>query len=110
MLYPNAPWRAFTAAAATVLAAATVVSFAAASASAADSSCPAPTVRVSTAVELQSALAKAVPGDVIVLADGIYQGKFVADHPATAAKPITVCGSRQAILNADGPSGGYVLH
>jgi len=110
MLYSNAPWRALTAAAGTVLAAATVMSFAAASASAADSSCPVATVRVSTAVELQSALTNATPGDVIVLADGIYQGKFVAEHPATAAKPITVCGSRKAILNAEGPSGGYVLH
>ncbi|NTV39918.1 MAG: hypothetical protein HGA51_08195, partial [Demequinaceae bacterium] len=112
MLYSNAPWRALTAAVGTVAVAATVVSLAAASASAfaMPSSCAAPTVRVANGVELQAALGRATPGDVIQLADGVYQGKFVADHPATAAKPITVCGSRGAILNAEGPSGGYVLH
>lgn len=74
------------------------------------SACPTATVSVSTAAQLQAALTGAKPGDVIVLSDGVYNGKFVASTPATAAKPITVCGTRQAILNAEGPSGGYVLH
>jgi nitrous oxidase accessory protein NosD len=67
-------------------------------------------VEVATAAQLHSALDNAEPGDVVVLADGVYQGKFVADQPGTQAAPITLCGSRNAILNAEGPSGGYVLH
>ncbi len=74
------------------------------------SACPTPTIAVSTAAQLTAALASARPGDVITLADGVYHGKFTANTPATAAKPITVCGSRNAILEAEGPSGGYVLH
>jgi|GEM_PF-1329972 len=111
MFHVVAPRRALTAASAIALAgAAIVVSAPAISALTASSECPAATVNVATAGELQKALDLAVPGEVIVLADGVYNGKFVAGHPATVDQPITVCGSSAAILNAEGPSGGYVLH
>ncbi len=65
-------------------------------------------VDVSTAAQLQQALAMAQPGDLIALADGIYRGSFVATASGAADAPITLCGSRAAILDAgpldkDGP-------
>ncbi|MFI2609700.1 right-handed parallel beta-helix repeat-containing protein [Kitasatospora sp. NPDC018619] len=70
---------------------------------------PAAVVRVSTAKQLQSALAAAVPGQTIQLADGTYAGNFKATTPGTAAARITLTGSAKAVLTA--PSGGgYGLH
>lgn len=66
-------------------------------------------VKVSTAKELKDALANARPGDSIVLADGVYEGKFVIAQSGTEAKPVTVSGSRNAILDAGSISTGYVL-
>lgn len=69
-------------------------------------------VRVSDAVALKTALLDARPGDSIVLADGLYKGKFVIAAAAngTAAQPIRMVGSRNAILDADNINTGYVLH
>ena len=63
-----------------------------------------------TADELQQALALAGPGDSIQLADGRYEGNFVAAGVGTEAEPIFMCGSPAAILDGGDPSDGYVLH
>jgi len=70
------------------------------------------TVRVHTATELKAALSDAKPGDDIILADGSYKGRFVIDPDknGTTAHPITLRGSRNAILNAESIQTGYVLY
>jgi hypothetical protein len=72
--------------------------------------CPAATVDVTDADELTEALEVARPGDVIVVADGFYEGGFVARASGTADDPIVLCGSRDAVLDGDGIRGDYVLH
>ncbi len=69
-------------------------------------------VNVSTATELKNALQNAQPADEIVMADGVYSGKFViaASAQGTEAKPIILRGSRNAVLNAGDINTGYVLH
>ncbi|MFI9595415.1 right-handed parallel beta-helix repeat-containing protein [Nonomuraea sp. NPDC052265] len=62
-------------------------------------------VDVSTAAQLASALAGAVPGQTIRLAPGEYHGVFVAQRAGTAAAPITLTGPAGAVLVNDGPSG-----
>jgi len=73
---------------------------------------PLRTVNVSTAAQLVTALADAKAGDEIVMADGTYKGKFVIATTAngTAANPIILRGSRNAILDADNINTGYVLY
>jgi hypothetical protein len=56
------------------------------------------TVDVSTAAQLQAALAAARPGQTIRLAPGVYDGSFIGTTPGTAAAPITVIGPRTAVL------------
>jgi hypothetical protein len=70
------------------------------------------TVNVSNATQLKAALLDAKPGDDIIMADGIYKGKFVitSSVSGTAAKPIILRGSRNAILDAESIQTGYVLH
>jgi hypothetical protein len=68
-----------------------------------------PTVSVSTAAQLDTALDNATPGTVIQLADGTYSGKFVGAANGTASKPITLQGSRKAILTTGSLSSGYGL-
>ncbi|OQP60616.1 coagulation factor 5/8 type domain-containing protein [Niastella vici] len=68
------------------------------------------TVYVSTASQLTSALANALPGDSIVLADGTYSGHFTMAVSGTAAVPIILQGSRNAILDGGDINTGYVLH
>jgi hypothetical protein len=65
---------------------------------------------VRTSSELTSALSTARPNDVIDLADGTYSGRFVAATPGTAAAPITLRGTRRAVLNGGTTSSGYTLH
>jgi Right handed beta helix region len=65
---------------------------------------------VSTAGQLAHALSAARPGETIVLAPGVYDGNFVASKPGTAAAPITLCGSRSAVLAAPDIQSGYALH
>lgn len=69
-------------------------------------------VHVSTAVQLTAALLDAKPGDEIIMADGVYKGKFVIGSTVsgTAAKPVILRGSRNAILDAGSISTGYVLY
>jgi hypothetical protein len=67
-------------------------------------------VDVTTADELQSALNDAVPGQVIRLADGTYEGNFLAGAQATADQPIQLCGSRAAVLDGGAVDGDYTLH
>ncbi|MFJ5233717.1 right-handed parallel beta-helix repeat-containing protein [Kitasatospora sp. NPDC088391] len=66
------------------------------------------TVRVSTAKELQAALSAAVPGRTIQLADGTYTGNFKITAAGTAAAPITLTGSPNAVLTT-ATGGGYGL-
>ena len=72
--------------------------------------CPAATVTVSSAAQLEAALAAARPGAVIALADGSYDGAFVARASGTATQPIWLCGSRAAVLQGRGVEDGYALH
>jgi len=69
-------------------------------------------VNVSTAAQLKTALLNAKPGDAIIMADGLYKGKFVigANVSGSSAKPIILRGSRNAILDAENTNTGYVLH
>jgi hypothetical protein len=64
-----------------------------------------PVVDVSTAAQLQAALAAAQPGQTIRLAAGTYRGAFLAQRAGTASSRITLTGPRSAILVNDGPSG-----
>ncbi|MFD8786470.1 right-handed parallel beta-helix repeat-containing protein [Kitasatospora sp. NPDC059599] len=66
-------------------------------------------VKVATAKQLQAALAAAVPGRTIQLADGTYSGTFRATVPGTAAARITLTGSARAVLTTP-TGGGYGLH
>jgi chitodextrinase len=63
------------------------------------------TVNVSTAAQLQAALANAAPGQTIKLAAGTYHGSFVTQKAGTAAQPITLTGPANAVLINDGPTG-----
>nr|WP_269205064.1 right-handed parallel beta-helix repeat-containing protein [Motilibacter aurantiacus] len=70
-------------------------------------------VQVSTADELRDALSSARPGDRIELADGTYVGdpQFEAPADGTASAPITLHGSRAAVLTTGSTdNGGYGLH
>lgn len=68
-------------------------------------------VTVSTAAQLTSALASATPGTVITLADGKYVGKFTGAQSGTAGAPITMTGSRRAVLTTGSATqSGYALH
>ncbi|HEV2872625.1 MAG TPA: right-handed parallel beta-helix repeat-containing protein [Actinomycetota bacterium] len=67
-------------------------------------------VAVRTARELQRALDKAVRGQRIQLADGVYQGEFVLRRSGTASQRIALCGTRRAELRGDTLKEGYVLH
>jgi hypothetical protein len=65
---------------------------------------------VDTADQLAAALAGATPGGVIVLRPGSYRGNFVISRSGSPAAPITLCGSRSAILDGGDTGHGYVLH
>jgi hypothetical protein len=69
-------------------------------------------INVQTASQLKTALATAVAGDEIIMADGLYSGKFViaSGMNGTAAKPITLRGSRNVVLDAGDINTGYVLY
>jgi len=68
------------------------------------------TATVTTAEELQDALDGASPGDVIALAPGTYQGRFVASVDGTADAPIALCGTADSVLDGGGIKKGYVFH
>lgn len=67
------------------------------------------TVNVSTAAELTAALASAQPGDSITMADGTYSGHFTSTASGTLSAPITLKGSRNAILDGGTLGGGYTF-
>ncbi|MEB0003986.1 hypothetical protein QN357_13725 [Cryobacterium sp. RTC2.1] len=65
---------------------------------------------VSTSAQLKTALGNAKPGDTIHLTDGTYTGKFEASSVGTGAAPITLTGSRAAVLTTGSTGSGYALH
>ena len=67
-------------------------------------------VDVASAAELQRALDQAAPGQLIRLADGRYEGNFVATAQASAEAPIRLCGGRGAVLDGGDVDGDYTLH
>jgi len=67
-------------------------------------------VDVEDAAGLQQALDDARPGQLIRLADGRYEGSFVATAEAAPDKPIRLCGSRDAVLDGGDIDGDYTLH
>lgn len=74
-------------------------------------SCPvAGVTAVSSAGALSSALSGARPGEVIVLAPGVYSGDFIASRSGTASAPITLCGTRDAVLQGESTSSGYTFY
>jgi hypothetical protein len=72
--------------------------------------CPATTETVRNAQDLHSALEGAGPGTVITLEDGVYQGNFATSASGSKNEPVYLCGGKGAVLQSDGPKGGYVLH
>jgi hypothetical protein len=72
--------------------------------------CPPATVTVNDSGSLKAALAGATPGTSIRMADGIYEGRFVATVPGAADRPIFLCGGAGAVIDAGGPNGGYGFH
>jgi hypothetical protein len=73
--------------------------------------CPDATLEVADGASLQAALDVAGPGEVIALADGRYEGHFVATESGSSTEPVYLCGSPDAVL--DGGSveeDGYTLH
>jgi len=64
-------------------------------------------VPVTTPAELKTALAAALPGDRITLADGTYAGTFSLTRSGTALARIHVCGSPAAILDGGSTLTGY---
>jgi hypothetical protein len=63
-----------------------------------------------SASELRSALAHAGPGDTILLEPGLYQGDFGASRSGSAHAPITLCGSRGAVLDGTTITTGYTFY
>ncbi|HEY1734660.1 MAG TPA: hypothetical protein VGG23_09445, partial [Acidimicrobiales bacterium] len=66
-------------------------------------------MRVNDPVSLDAALAKATPGQTIELADGTYNGRFTLRRPGRVDAPITLRGSRKAIVNGGDVTAGDTL-
>lgn len=64
---------------------------------------------VESGPQLEAALADARPGDNIQLLDGIYAGGFDLSVPGTAAAPISLCGTRGAVIEGGFLDRGYSL-
>ncbi len=71
--------------------------------------CPAGAPTVHNAGDLKMALASANPGTVIRMADGVYAGGFTIARSGTAAQPVWLCGSRNAVLDGQDDT-DYILH
>jgi len=76
-------------------------------------------VAVTNSTELKAAIINAQPGDTITMADGIYAssmvagnytGSFAATVDGTETNPITLKGSRNAIIDGNGIGGRYGLY
>lgn len=105
-------WR-FWAAAAAVVVLATVVVFDNMAAVRVEPPPPPPAehvVAVATTSQLKAALLAVDPGDVVQLDDGTYSGRFVIARSGTPEAPITVRGSRAAVLDGGSLTSGYGLH
>src|SRR5699024_6637459 len=61
--------------------------------------CPEAAKTVTVAGALRTALESALPGDVIRLEPGTYEGEFVAQTAGTQEEPITLCGDQDAVLD-----------
>ena len=68
------------------------------------------TISVSTANDLTAALDQATPGSTIWLTDGTYTGHFTATVSGTQTAPISLCATRNAILDGGDTTSGYALH
>lgn len=91
----------------------TVTSLVVGNAPAHATSCPTPTITVSTATGLLNALNAAVPGDVIEMQPGTYarSGNFTAaNKDATATNPIWLCGSASTIIDGGSIKGDYAFY
>ncbi|WP_158881757.1 right-handed parallel beta-helix repeat-containing protein [Amycolatopsis anabasis] len=64
---------------------------------------------VRTADELTAALREATPGSVLELADGVYTGQFAISAAGTADQPITLRGSRNAVIDGGGIRKGRTI-
>jgi hypothetical protein len=71
--------------------------------------CPAGST-VTDATGLKGALKSAKPGDAIVLMPGAYGGHFVATTSGTPNAPITLCGTRDAMLDGGSIRSGYTMY
>jgi len=62
------------------------------------------TIRIAAAKELVGAFRRARPGDILLLAPGVYRGPFDFDRSGSADKPIVIRGPAEgeAILEGDG--------
>lgn len=76
-------------------------------------------IAVTNSAELKAAIIGAQPGDTITMADGIYSdsmpagnytGSFAVTVDGTAADPITLKGSRAAVIDGNGIGGRYGLY
>lgn len=76
-------------------------------------------VAVTNSAELQAAIIDAQPGDTITMADGVYASSMVAGNytgsfaltaDGTETDPITLKGSRDAIIDGNGIGGRYGLY
>jgi Right handed beta helix region len=65
---------------------------------------------VTDAPSLEAALASATPGSVIVMGTGTYSGRFEAAVAGTSQAPVTLCGTRDAIIDGGDIKTGYALH
>jgi hypothetical protein len=72
--------------------------------------CPEQTITPLSSAELRDALKNAQPGDVIAIEPGVYAGHFTIKSKGTAAKPIYLCGPKEATLDGRALNKGYVLH
>lgn len=61
--------------------------------------CPAATTTVHTVDELTAAVDRAHPGTVIRMAPGTYRDQIDIHANGTAANPVWICGSREAVIN-----------
>jgi len=57
------------------------------------------TINVKTAKELLQALLDVSSGDIIHLEDGTYHNKFIAEKSGQSGSPITITGSKNAIIS-----------
>jgi hypothetical protein len=68
-------------------------------------------IDVADASELRQALARARPGDMIEMADGLYVGRFELRRDGAPDSRITLCGRRAAVIEGpDMTAGEYGIH